>query len=293
MVGTRRSKTLFPVLILALLVLWGLQPVTAQGIGEDGGYSLREEYRIEINALGDARITDTITYDSEWFADYGYLFEENPNLLTRRYRADSNVGEVEGFGVDIDDRASTITVTFETPGLAYRLSDGWTVFGYGDYELVEEGDDEIILQAAWSIANEFSLFDAMNLEETVIIDLPDGAVNAAFDTSTGAIEYDLAYAAGGGGMLADNRTVFTIIFALAMAASLILLLYVFTRGTSSAAAAVAAGTPAPAAQVQPVSLPQAAAAEPQAPAPRFCKKCGEPKSRPDERFCRKCGAPYG
>ncbi len=282
---------LFTVMLLALFLPLSLQAAVAQELGEEGEFPLQEVYRMEINEVGDAQITDTITYDSLWFDEYGYIFEENPNLLTRRYRADSNVGEVEEFDVDIDSGDATITISFNTPGLAYNLSDGWTIFGYGDYVLVEEEDDEVILQAAWTVTNEFSLFEPMNLAEEVVIVFPPGASNAAFDATTGTIEYDLGYTGQEAGFLQSNRTVLIIVFAVAMAASLVLLLYVFTRRPHAPAAFAT-----PAAQVQPHVQSQPAAAapaarQPQPPAPKFCKKCGHPRSSMEERFCRKCGTP--
>jgi hypothetical protein len=285
-----RFRVLLPVILLALLLSFSFQLAVAQELGEEGDFALQEEYRMEINETGDAHITDTITYDPVWFEEYGYIFEENPNLLSRRYRADSNVGEVENFDADIDSGDATITISFDTPGLAYYLADGWTIFGYGNYELVDEGDDEVTLQAAWTVTNEFSLFEPMSLAEEVVIVLPPGAQSAAFDETTGAIEYDLAYAEQGAGFLEDNKTLLIIIFALVMAGSLILLLYVFTRHVQAPAAVVEAAAPAPA----PAQVPPAAAApsdtQALAAAPRFCKKCGQPRSSADERFCRKCGA---
>ncbi len=283
MVGRSTLRKLIPfIAVLALTVCISAYPALAQEIGEESDYSMQEEYRIELSDTGDAHITDTITYDPAWFEEFGYLFEENPNLLSRRYRADSNMGEVENFDVDIDSGDSTVTVTFDTPGLAYNLSDGWTVYGYADYELVEEGDDEVVLQAAWTVTNEFSLFEPMGLEEEVIIDLPDGAQNGDYDEATGAIEYDLAYAAEGEGVLAANRTLFTIIFAVVMALSLILLLYLFThRGQTPVPVEAAAAGP------QVVEPGVGAVTK-----PKFCKKCGYPRASEDERFCRKCGAPH-
>jgi hypothetical protein len=286
-------------MILALIL--SVHPALAQEVGEEGEYTVQEEYRIEINETGDAHITDTITYDDEWFDEYGYLFEENPNLLSRRYRADSNVGEVENFDVNIDSGEATITVTFDTPGLAYNLSDGWTVFGYGDYEVASEGDDEVVLEALWTITNEYSLFEPMGLEEEVIIDLPEGAQGVDYDETTGAIEYDLAYTAKGGGVLASNKTLFTIVFAMIMALSLIFLLFVFTRRVQAPAAVdatgagispAAAGTPAASMQAQPERHEAMVSSDEAGATPRFCKKCGHPWGSPDERFCRKCGAPH-
>ncbi|MBN2028074.1 MAG: hypothetical protein JW854_15095 [Actinobacteria bacterium] len=293
-----RLRVLLPVILLALLLSFSLQIAVAQELGEEGEFALQEEYRMEINEVGDAHITDTITYDPLWFDEYGYLFEENENLLSRRYRADSNVGEVENFEADIDSGDATITISFDTPGLAYNLADGWTIFGYGNYEVLDEGDDEVILQAAWTITNEFSLFEPMSLAEEVVIVLPPGARNAVFDETTGAIEYDLAYAEQEAGFLEDNKTLLIIIFALVMAVSLILLLYAFTRPTKAPAVIGAAGAPAPVQAPPPATAPTTAptqTAEPagaptQADGPRFCKKCGHPRGTPDERFCRKCGA---
>jgi len=286
-----RFRVLLPVILLVLLLSFSFQLAAAQELGEEGDFAMQEEYRMEINETGDAHITDTITYDQVWFDEYGYIFEENPNLLSRRYRADSNVGEVENFDADIDSGDATITISFDTPGLAYYLADGWTIFGYGNYELVDEGDDEVTLQAAWTVTNEFSLFEPMGLAEEVVIVLPPGAQNAAFDETTGAIEYDLAYAEQGAGFLEDNKTLLIIVFALVMAGSLILLLYAFTRPAQAPAAVAAATAPAPAAAQTPPPAAAPAATPAPAAAPRFCKKCGHPRSSADERFCRKCGAP--
>jgi hypothetical protein len=283
MVGRSPLRKLIPlVAVLALIVCLSAYPALAQEIGEESDYSMQEEYRIELSDTGDAHITDTITYDPAWFEEFGYVFEENPNLLSRRYRADSNVGEVENFDVDIDSGDATITVTFDTPGLAYNLSGGWTVFGYGDYELASEGDAEVVLQAGWTVTNEFSLFEPMGLEEEVVIDLPDGAQNGDYDEATGAIEYDLAFTEESEGVLAENQTLFTIIFAVIMALSLILLLYLFTRRGQTPAAVEAVAT-AP----QAVELGVETAVK-----PKFCKKCGYPRGSEEELFCRKCGAPH-
>jgi ribosomal protein L40E len=291
MVGRSPLRTLVPVIaVLALIVCLSAWPALAQGVGEEGDYSMQEEYRIELSDTGDAHITDTITYDPDWFDEFGYLFDENPNLLSRRYRADSNVGEVENFNVDIDSGEATVTVTFDTPGLAYNLSDGWTVFGYNGYELVEESDDEVALRSAWTVTNEFSLFEPMNVDEEVIIDLPDGAQNGDYNETTGAIEYDLTYAAKSEGILAENQILFTIIFAVVMVLSLILLLYLFTRRGQTPAAVEATATGP--------QVTGAMAAEPVAPGaestakPKFCKKCGYARASEEERFCRKCGAEH-
>jgi hypothetical protein len=290
-----RGWKLLPVIVLASLLLLLIPTAGAQGLGEEQSFTLQEEYRIEVNDVGDAHITDTITYDAAWFDEYGYLFEENPNLLSRRYRSDSNVGEVENFDTDIDSRDATITVFFDTPGLAYNSGDKWNIYGYGNYESSSEDQDEVVLEASWVLTNEFTLFESMPLDEKVVIDLPDGTKNADFDKGTGTIEYELPYVSKGGGVLADNKTVFTIVFALVMALSLLLFIYVFTRKTGAPvlAATAAAVTPGVEAGVPPVAVAAPPGAPPVAPAgPKFCKRCGHPRSTPEERFCRNCGAPF-
>ena len=291
MVGKRFApRLLLVVMVFAALLLLTLSPAAAQGIGEEGDYDLYEEFRIEVNEVGDAHITDTITYDPVWFDEYGYLFEENPNLLTRRYRADSNVGEVENFDVDIDFGDATITVSFDTPGLAYNLGDGWELYGYGQYSLVDEGDDEVSLHAAWTLTSEYTLFEPMGLAETVVVVLPEKAQDASFDAENGTISWDVPYAAAGAGVLADNKTLFTLIFALLMALSLIALLYAFTRKVKEpvAPAVVAAAATPP---VPPQAAPPTASAG-AADVRKFCRKCGHPRGGAEERFCRKCGLPH-
>ena len=300
-----RLSMLLPAIALALLLPLCASPAAAQEIGEEEPFTLREEYRVEINEVGDGHITDVITYDPAWFAEAGPIFEENPNLLSRRYRSDTNVGEVENFDVDIDSGGATITVTFDTPGLAYNLADGWTVLGYRNYQLKDESDDEVVFTASWTITNEFSLFETLPLEETAIIDLPDGAQNASYDRETGAIEYELPYAAEGKGVLAENKTAFTLVFALVMALSLLLLVFVSTR--KAAGQVTGAGIPGapPAAVVPPAGeatepgrveapppLPGAPPGAESAAVSKFCKACGHPRGSPEERFCRACGAPH-
>ncbi len=301
------ARILLLIPLLAALLLFSPHAATAQGLGEEGGFTLSEELRIEINEVGDAHITDVIEYDQAWFDEYGYLFEENPNLLSRRYRSDSNVGEVEDFDVDINARKATITISFDTPGLAYYLSGGWTVFGYGNRSPVRESDDELVLEAAWTLNNEWTLFEPMELEERVIIDLPAGAQEAHFDEDSGALTYRLPVAETGKGFLAAHKTMMIIIFSLLMALSFLLLLYLFTRRPASGRpAAVTPSIMPPAApgttppvmegagktQTEGTGIPGQEAGV-SAPTPSFCSKCGYPRASAQERFCRKCGAPHG
>jgi hypothetical protein len=270
-------------LLISLLLLAFSSSVWAQGL-EDEYLTLEEEVLIEIDEVGDAHITDTITYDPAWFEEYGYIFEENPNLLSRRYRSDSNVGEVENFDVDIDDRSSTITISFDTPGYAYNMGDTWHIYGYGDYEAQAEDEDQVELGASWILTSEFTLFESMPLEEKVIIDLPEGTAEADFVAEKGAIEYELPYKAEGQGVLAGNKTLFIIIFALIMALSLFLFLFAVTRKAAMRATPVMAAPQTPGAYAgAPIETPKV---------PRFCKRCGQPRTDPESKFCKKCGAPF-
>jgi|GEM_PF-1499869 len=323
----RKNRPLAAAALTLLLFLAAAGMAAAQGAGEGEGPSLREEYRIELNEVGDARITDTIFYDPDWFQEYGYIFRENPNLLSRRFRADSRVGEVEDFDVDVDESRSTITVTFETPGLAYYLEDGWNLFGFGDYSLVKEGNDQVRLEAYWTTNSEFTLFETMDLEEEVVIDLPPGARGAEFDPSTGAVRYRLPLEEeAAGNLLYRKRGLFIPLFSVLMGLFLLLFLFAATRRTVEQAAPAAAppppaygaspppgasgaGAPVPpapppgttevpgAAGEAPKAPPPVAAPEPHGAgetAPRgFCSSCGHPIGPGDVRFCSKCGAPLG
>lgn len=297
-------------MILFVTLLLASPAALAQG---EESVPMQEEVLIEVNELGDAHVTDTITYDEAWFEEFGGVFDENPFLLSRRYREDSDVGEVENFDADIDSGDATVTITFDTPGLVYNLGDGWEIYGYGGYGLSDASDEEVVLEAVWENVNsEYTLWFDMPLEQKVTIDLPDGATDASFDDATGTIRYQLAYVPGeegaqdgGGNILAENKTTFIIVFGLLMALSLLLFLFAITRKVKEAPA-VAAVAAAPV-TTAPVTAPETAPSPPAAaPAPpeeppqaaeekdmqMFCRKCGNPKESPDERFCRKCGNPH-
>lgn len=315
--------------ILALFLPALLPRVMAQGWQEEQSFTLDEETRIKIDEVGDAHITDTVAYDSAWFDEYGYIFEENPNLLSRRYRSDSNVGEVENFDADIDRRMSTVTISFDTPGYAYNMGEGWEIYGYKNYELVSKTREKVELEASWVLTNEFTLFESMPLQETVIFELPPGVTDSGFDKGTGTVSFQLPYVEEKkGGLLAQNKTPFTIIFALLMALSLLLFLFAVTRkaavpvpaaipplGMPGPTAGAPPTTPFPAA-AQPAVPPEAGAGAPPTPPeppvaeplqppvtsegtapetqppPRFCKRCGQPRSDLHTKFCKNCGAPF-
>ncbi len=306
MVSGKLCKGLLLVLLAALLVLPLAEAPLAQEIGEGEPYSLSEDYRIELNGLGDASITDTISYDPDWFSTYGYLFEENPNLLSRRFRADTNLGEIENFSVKISHSKATVTVSFDAPGLAYLLDDGWHLFGYAGYQVVDEGGERMVLKASWTLNNEFTLFEEMPLEEKVTILLPEGARNAEWDEETGAVRYDLPeITPAGGGFLYRHKSLFTIVFSLLTAIGLLLFLFASTRKTREAVPATVGapplpGTPPPAETPAFPPLQEAYVPPPPAPPPppeepstqAFCRKCGHPRGDEKAMYCRRCGAKF-
>jgi hypothetical protein len=277
--------------------------------------------------VGDAAITDQVSYDPDWFYEFGYVFEEYPNLLSRRFRADTNVGELENFDVQVNAESSAITVTFDAPGIVYNLGDEWVLFGYPDYEVSSVGDDQVVLTGSWLVTGEYTLFEELGWEDTVIIDLPEGATGARYDDSDGAIYYQLAYTGetASAGFLEDNKTIMLIVFGVLMGLSLLLFIMVVlrkekeppaqpalaqaapptvppaaTQAPPPSAPPTAAQPPPPsapptAAQPPPPSAPptaQAAPPEAQAAAPTFCKKCGKPTIKEGASFCKNCGTPF-
>lgn len=306
-----KTSTTAVKMILAVLIAFPLMlaapAAEAQEI-EEYDFTVDEEYRIEINDLGDAEITDRVSYDEAWFEEYGSVFDEYPNLLSRRFRTDTNVGEVEDFDVEIDPSNAVITVTFTTPGMVYNFGDEWALLWGPGYELTSLDDQEAVLSASWYATGEFTLFEEVPWQQTVVVDLPEGATGARYDENEGAIYYRLDYVEEGAGVLAENRTIFLLVFGLLMGLTLLLLILVLTRKEREPVSPVTLGAaapgPVPPVKAQPPGYPPAAApAEPPAPVapaaqappetaarPRFCKKCGSPVEK-EGSFCKKCGSP--
>lgn len=311
--------------LLALLLL--AAPAAAQEI-EEYDFTVQEEYRIEIDETGDAAITDQVTYDPDWFYEFGYLFDEYPNLLSRRFRADTNVGELENFEVNVDANASTITVSFDAPGLVYNLGDEWVLFGYAGYQVEDVDDERVELSGSWWVTSEYTLFEQLPWEDKVIIEMPEGASEVSYDESDGAIHYQLPYTGEivSVGFLEENKTIMLIVFGVLMGLSLLLFIMVATRREKErpvqpAVAQAAPPTVPPAAVQAPPSAPptaaqppptaqaaaptgapptaqaapptqQAAPPEEQEAAPKFCKKCGQPTRKEGASFCKNCGTPF-
>jgi hypothetical protein len=320
MVGINRNRSWIVIAALALVLTLLLLTTTAvaqeEGQEVDEYYFIvSEEYNVDINDVGDAAITDHVSYDPSWFAEVGYVFEEYPNLLSRRYRADTNIGELENFDVNVDSESSSITVTLDAPGLVYKLGDEWVLYGYSDYEVSSVGDDQVVLTGSWLVTGEYTLFEELGWEDTVTIDLPDGATGARYDEEDGAIYYQLAYTGetASASFLEENKTTMLIVFAVLMGLSLLLFILVVTRKEKEPPAQPAVAQAAPptvpptAAQAPPPSAPPTAAQAPppsaqptaqaappaeQEAAPTFCKKCGKPTIKEGASFCKNCGTPF-
>lgn len=297
--------------LMALLLL--AAPAAAQEI-EEYDFTVQEEYRIEIDETGDAAITDQVTYDPDWFYQFGYLFDEYPNLLSRRFRADTNVGELENFDVKVDTDSSAITVNFDAPGLVYYLGDEWVLYGYAGYQVEDVDDDRVVLSGSWWVTSEYTLFEQLPWEDTVIIEMPEGASDVRYDESDGAIHYQLPYTGEtvSVGFLEENKTAMLIVFGVLMGLSLLLFIMVATRREKerpvqpAVAQAAPTGVPPAAALTPPTAPPTARAAPPtgapptaqaappeaQAAVPTYCKKCGQPTRKEGASFCKNCGTPF-
>jgi hypothetical protein len=290
----RKTVVLSCVVGLAVLVCLALQPGTVSVAQEIPEYefTVEEEYFIEINSVGDGTITDKIHYDPDWFEEYGEVFEEYPNLLSRRFRTDTSVGEVENFDVDIDFSTSTITISFVTPGLVYNFGDEWGLLWGPGYELADLDDDRAVLEGAWYVTGEFTLFEELPWSQTIIIDLPPGASGARYDEEEGAVYYQLPYepAAASLSFLERNRTPLAVLFGVLASLSLLLFLLIITRKTKPHALPAAAAAGPPPTGPPPVTEAAGTAGAPGA-GTRFCKHCGKPLHEPGDRFCRNCGSP--
>ena len=324
--------TITALVLVAFLLL--ATPAAAQEEGQEIDeyyFTVSEEYNVVLNDVGDAAITDQVSYDPDWFYEFGYVFDEYPNLLSRRFRADTNIGELENFDVQVDAAASAITVTFDAPGLVYNLGDEWVLFGYPGYQVSSVDDDQVVLTGSWLVTGEYTLFEELGWEDTITIDLPDGATDARYEEGDGAIYYQLAYTGetASVGFLEKNKTIMLIVFAVLMGLTLLLFIMVVTRKEKEPPAqpAVAQAAPpqvppaatqapppsAPPTATQPPSAPpsaaqpppstpptqaappppeQAAPAEEQEAAPTFCKKCGKPTIKEGASFCKNCGTPF-
>jgi hypothetical protein len=292
------SRCLLLLLALGLALLPAQpRPLRAQGLETEGEYAIEEDYTIELTPTGDARVTDVMSYNVYDFDAYAAVFEKYPNLLTRRYRNDTDVGEIEDFDVKVNAKKAMVTVTFFSPGYAYNMGDHWSVFGF-PFPPSKTSDSEVVFQGEGTMNNEFTLFEEAYFSSTYRVKLPQGSTGARFDSGEKALLYELPYRApAAGNPLQRNRAVFIPLFGLLFVLSLVLLLgLVVSARRAPAAAPVASVPPAAAPQQSATTVPPAAPQQgpPAASSPaerRFCKSCGKPLGDKDRSFCSGCGKP--
>jgi hypothetical protein len=304
MVGkaTSRKRFIGPILLLllALALLFNNFPfsaeVKAQGI-EGTRTFLKEKFTVELNEVGDAHYTDVLVYDDNWFAKNSKYFEEYPFLLSRRYRSEGNIREVDNFDVQVDKKKSTVTITFDTPGAAYNMGDYWILFGYPTEP--EEGE-EMVFESEGTLSNEFTLWDTMDITTRTTVKLPPGATNSRYDTSKKAVVYELPYpAAPKESALVKNRALFIALFGLLILISLILLAVslLMKRRARPVAAVTMPATPPIIPSTTPPTPPGSEVSTPPpviVPSPpvmgkHFCKYCGRELTTGTEKFCKHCG----
>lgn len=271
--NVRCLLTAMTVTLLLLLPFSGV--ALSQGMEYDADFVIEESYTIELTPTGDAHIVDELQYDDYYFEDFAGVFDEYPNLLSRRYRGDTDIGEIENFDVDVDERKATVTITFDSPGFAYNMAANWAIYGF-PYEPSKTRDTEMVFEGEGNMNNEFTLFEDIPFTITTTIKFPDGSSDPEYDSNKKTVTYVLPYEEGTkGNFLQNNKSIFVPMFIVLMLLSLLLLLYVVLNSRRSTAAE-AAPSPTP---------------PPPAPSRHFCKHCGNELKEEDKAFCSSCGKP--
>lgn len=285
MTATAISRSVFIALVSSILLLSLLGVAVPQGVEYESDFTIKESYTIELTPTGDAHIVDELSYDEYYFEDYSSVFDEYPNLLSRRYRGDTDVGEIENFDVKVNDKKASVTITFDSPGFAYNMGTNWAIYGFS-YEPSKTRDTEMVFEGEGTMNNEFTLFEDIPYTITTTVKFPEGATDPKFDTGDTAVTYVLPYEeSGAGNLLQNNKSIFIPIFIVLMLLSLLLLLYVIlnSRRAAAAEAAPSGFSPAP----PPLPEPEATQTNNR----RFCKKCGKALGEGDRAFCSNCGNP--
>lgn len=281
MVKGKSSCKLIAIICLVIL----LQPLLegdslSQYYDDDYGLTVKEYYTIRINDVGDAVITNELNYDPYWFEENKYIFLENPNLLSRRYRADSNLGEVENFDVSINTNTATVTITFDTPGLAYNTEEEWVVYGM-TYELIDIVDERVSLSGFGELNNEFTLFEYMYLESSVEIYLPRGGTQARFCEAESAVYYKLPHEGPKRSFFWKNRSVLLPSSLIFMFISVIFIMFLLTRSVRR--------------ENELAENPNGSLKNNhsfKSPEAFCCKQCGNTARRAGSKFCQNCGSKY-
>lgn len=304
-----------------VLMTWSAYP---KGI-EAASTILDEEFKIELDNVGAAHITDVLKYDRAWFNSYAFVFEKYPFLLSRRYSSENNLRELDNFTSNVDQANYTITLTFDMPGDAYNKGDSWVLYGYPDKPKFEN-QGQLIFESEGTLNSEFTLWSDMHINNTTIVVPPPGAANTHYDQAKKAVVYELPYTpvASSSNVLGNNQALFIALFAILMLISLGAMILFLTTGRGMAPVA-AMGAPFPAAGVSPVpgmaptppqaptvaavpvDMTQPTATGPPAPPPpaavsrppeagakaeegtQFCKFCGSKLKHAGANFCSECG----
>jgi hypothetical protein len=278
MVSTR--KIILAALAVACLLLIVIAPCAARDKKNEQP-TINEEYTVTINEVGDAHVDDVLKYSADDFATMKKVVKKNPSLLSRRYRDESNTGEVNNLKTSFNASDHSINITFNTPGYSYDMKDFWVAYGFPD-KPKSTGKKEVTFESQSDINNEFTLFTTQAMRTKSVIELPDAAKNVRWDEEATAIKYDMPPATSHLGFFSENKTWLTALFGLLALVFALLLIFVFTRKTRPAEAVQAAAEP-----VAPLVTPPAAHT-----GLKHCTNCGG-ELLPGKKFCEHCGKPVG
>lgn len=243
--------------------------------------TIREEYRVTINSVGDGHVVDTIRYSREDYREIKKVEKENRGFLTRRFKSDDNTGEVLDFKTMMDDSERSVVITYDKPGYVYNEKETFAVYGV-DVEPEKESEHKFSFEEKSTINSEFTLFTDQVILARYVFELPAEALNSRYEADEKAIRYEMPPAAAQVGFFSRHRTVLSAafgVFALLCAGGAA---FLGTRKPVAvpARAGADAAPPAPAASGRQPGV---------GPSSGFCGKCGHPVAV-GKRFCSKCGS---
>ena len=244
----RHVLSVVGILLLSFTVILGVcpAPATAEGTEEDS-YDVQETFTITVDELGNARYTDVLKYDPEFFNTEGFDFDKYPNVLTRRYRQKMSIDSIQEFTHSIDRAKSTITLRFKQAGRAYNHGDHWVMYGFSRKPVGGAGVTRVFERKS-TVNSELTLGRSLTFKTKTVVRLPATATAVRWDEKDGALLYEVPYAmamAPGGNVLQENRVVFVPVFVVLMLASAAVVIGVLLRRsaqtTAEPAPAFAAG----------------------------------------------------
>ncbi len=106
-----------------------------------------------------------LTYDREVFDSQGAAFEEYPFLLSRRYRASSDVDEIQDFHAELDKADATVTLTFREVGRAYNMGDHWVMYGF-ETEPSSGTGREVVIEEESTENSDYTLWEDLDFKTT-------------------------------------------------------------------------------------------------------------------------------